>query len=282
MSKNEPLEKIVQKLIINGTLTDQSGLFYGKTGVAVFFFHYARLTGNELYQDYAMELLETIQNQITVTISMRYDIGLAGIGVGLEYLLQNVFLEANDDIFDEFDAKMYRTAMYEPYPDFSLEGGLAGWGRYFVYRLRGNGRKDSKLHEAMAHIADEISQRIVENSIPENEQPDVFRFLHDLTLLPEYAAKYDNLLKNCKEWKCIRELDVQTIFPYMSALQRLYSCQNYFNIDLTEEIGKEWTKWKETDKESLTDMGFLKGWTTEGLLHLVCFNRQNDSWINLL
>ena len=31
------LEKIVQKLIINGTLSDQPGLFYGKTGIAVFF-----------------------------------------------------------------------------------------------------------------------------------------------------------------------------------------------------------------------------------------------------
>ena len=46
------LGKAVQTLIINGTFTDQPGLFYGKTGIAVFFFYYARLTGNELYQDF--------------------------------------------------------------------------------------------------------------------------------------------------------------------------------------------------------------------------------------
>jgi hypothetical protein len=47
------LDKIVQTLIINGTLTEQPGLFYGKTGIAVFFFHYGRQTGNRLFQEYA-------------------------------------------------------------------------------------------------------------------------------------------------------------------------------------------------------------------------------------
>ena len=37
----KPLEKIVETLIINGTLAEQAGLFYGKTGIAVFFFYYA-------------------------------------------------------------------------------------------------------------------------------------------------------------------------------------------------------------------------------------------------
>ena len=136
------IEKNVQKLIINGTLTDCPGLFYGKIGIAVFFFHYARQTGNVLFQDYAIDLIEEIQKQITVDISARYDVGLAGIGVGFEYLLQNGFLDAEDsDIFEDFDALMYRVAMYEPYPDLSLQEGLSGWGRYFIYRFRDNGKK---------------------------------------------------------------------------------------------------------------------------------------------
>ena len=160
----KPLEKIVQTLIINGILTEQPGLFYGKTGIAVFFFHYARQTGNELFQDYAMDLIEGIQEQITVTTSARYDTGIAGIGVGFEYFLQNVFLEAEDSsIFDDFDARMYRAAMYEPYPDLSLESGFTGWGRYFIYRLYCNSHKNSKLHEALTHIADEIAQKVQAN-----------------------------------------------------------------------------------------------------------------------
>jgi hypothetical protein len=277
------LEKIIQTLIVNGTLTEQPGLFYGKTGIAVFFFHYARQTGNELFQDYTAGLIEEIRKQITVTVSARYDVGLAGIGVGFEYMLQNGFLEAEgDDIFEDFDARMYRVAMYEPYPDLSLEGGLTGWGRYFVYRLRGKGHKDSKLHEALTHIANEISQKIVKNTIPEDEQPDVYRFFHDLTTLPEYSDKFRNSLNKCKEWKCIYEPDVSKLFPYTGDLQRLYVCQNCFNMDLSKEIAQEWEKWEETDNNSLINMGLLNGWTKEGLLHLTFLNKNNISWLNLL
>ena len=148
------MDKIVQTLIINGTLTEQPGLFYGKTGIAVFFFHYARQTGNGLFLEYAIDLIEEIHKQITITVSSRYDVGLFGIGVGFAYFLQNGFIETeDDDFFDDFDAQMYRIAMYEPYTDLSLEGGLVGWGRYFLYRRRGNGHNYSKLHEALTHIS---------------------------------------------------------------------------------------------------------------------------------
>ena len=56
------LEKIVQKLIINGSLTEQHGLFYGKTGIAIFFFHYARQTANKLFENYAINMVEKNQH----------------------------------------------------------------------------------------------------------------------------------------------------------------------------------------------------------------------------
>ena len=71
------IETIVQTLIINGSLTEQPGLFHGKTGIAVFFFHYARHTGNALFNEYATYLIDELQNQITPTTSIQYDIGLA-------------------------------------------------------------------------------------------------------------------------------------------------------------------------------------------------------------
>ena len=209
----KPLEKIVQKLIISGTITEQPGLFYGKAGIAVFFFHYAHQTRNEIAQSYAMELIEEIQKQFTDSASVRYDIGLAGIGVGFEYFLQNGFLVADEEIFEDFDARMFRAALYEPYPDLSLEGGLTGLGRYFIYRLLGKGQKTEKLHKSLTHIASEISRKIKKKTVLEKEQPDVFRFFHDLVSIPEYSETYSKLLQKCREWKCIRQPDVQMIFP---------------------------------------------------------------------
>lgn len=277
------LETIVQTLIINGTLTDSPGLFYGKTGIAVFFFNYARQTGNELFYDYAIDLIDKIQDQITVSISAQYDIGLAGIGVGFEYFVQNGFLEADDnDIFEDLDARMYRITMYEPYSDLNIEGGLTGWGRYFIFRLKGNGKKDRKLYKALNHIAMEISQKITNNTVSESERLDVYRFFYDLTTLHEDFDKYRNTLQKCMKWECIRRLEIQKIFPYMNNLQRLLSCQKYFNLDLTKKIEKEWIQWKEFDKDVIIDLGLLKGWTMEGLLYLASVNKNNISWINLL
>ena len=275
------LEKIVQRLIINGTLTDQPGLFYGKTGIAVFFFHCARQTGNQLYQDYAMELIEKIQEQIADTASVRYDTGLAGIGVGFEYFLQSGFLVADDNIFDDFDTKMYNTAMYEQYPNLSLVEGLTGWGRYFIYRLQGNGYEKDKSHKALTHIAMEIERKMMKNEVSKNEQPDVYRFLYDLTSLPGYAVKYKNTLLLCRKWKCISEPNVQKLFPYMNQLQRLYVYMKYFKIELIEEINQEWEKWKANENHFLMDMGLLKGWTNEGLLYLSYTYQKEYSWLNL-
>ena len=277
------IETIVQTLIINGSLTEQPGLFYGKTGIAVFFFHYARHTGNALFNEYAMNLIDELQNQITSTTSIQYDIGLAGIGVCFDYFLQNRFIEAEDnDFFEMYDDRLYRAVLYETDFDLNLERGLTGLGRYFINRLRGFGQKDSKLHKSMIHIAHDISRQIKKKNIPENEKPDVYRFFYDLVTLPEYAEKYTHPFQLCKEWDCIRKPDIQNLFPYMNNLQRLYACQNYFSLDLTGEIEKEWEKWQKGNYSSITNMGLLNGWATEGMLYLTFFHNLDKSWFNLL
>jgi len=58
------LQQIADMLLLNGTLTECPGLVHGKMGIAVFFFHYAKYTGNELFADYAMDLIGETLNQI--------------------------------------------------------------------------------------------------------------------------------------------------------------------------------------------------------------------------
>ena len=68
----------------------------------------------------------------------------------------------------------------------------------------------------------------------------------------------------------------------MNDLQRLYTRQNYFNLNLSKEIEQAWEKRKATENNSLSDMGLLKGWATEGLLQLTKFNQTDVLWILLL
>jgi len=277
------IEKIFETLIINGSLTEQPGLFYGKTGIAVFFFHYAQHTGNTLFQEYAMALIEAIQKQITNTTPTRYDVGIAGIGAGFEYFLQNGFIEAEgSDFFEDFDDRMYRAVMHEPYSGFSLEGSITGWGRYFIYRLQGTGHKHKKLNDALMFIANLLTKKIKLNKVTEKERPDVYRFLLDLTAIPEFKEIFSKPLLQCKAWDSISKPDIRKIFPYLNPLQRLLACQRYFNLDLSDEIRQEWEKWEEADNNALTDMGLLKGWAAEGMLYLTRFHNLDNSWIKLI
>lgn len=54
------LSHIAEILLLNGTLTECPGLVHGKMGIAIFFFHYAQYTKNELFADYAMDLINSL------------------------------------------------------------------------------------------------------------------------------------------------------------------------------------------------------------------------------
>jgi hypothetical protein len=132
----QDLQQIVNMLLLNGTLTECPGLVHGKMGIAVFFFNYAQYADDMLFADYAMDLIGEMLNQIHVNSPADYERGIAGIGVGIDYLIRNHFLDVEDDICEDFDQRMVRAVMYDPWQDFSQYSGLTGYGRYWITRLR--------------------------------------------------------------------------------------------------------------------------------------------------
>jgi len=53
-------QKIINVLLLNSSFIDNLGLMHGKTGIAIFFFNLARTTKNQIYEDYAGELIDEI------------------------------------------------------------------------------------------------------------------------------------------------------------------------------------------------------------------------------
>jgi hypothetical protein len=89
-----------------------------KTGIVVFFFHYAQFTGNELFADYAIYLIGKMLDQIHVNSPADYEKGIAGIGAGIDYLIRNKFLITEDDICEDFDYRMVRAVTIRPLAGF--------------------------------------------------------------------------------------------------------------------------------------------------------------------
>ena len=280
----QDLRQIADMLLLNGTLTECPGLVNGKMGIAIFFFHYAKHTGIELYEDYAIDLINEMKSQLHNNSPADYKTGLAGIGVGIDYLITNRFLNDDNDIFEDFDERMYRAVIYDPWDDFSLYDGITGYGRYWMRRLRKQMSSMQQARECLLHIAEWITEKITD--IPEKEQTDLYCFLQDLLQIRGFEI-YHVLLEKCRSWnlslknnsQCFNRLGDSAAGNFV----RMYQSGYYFNSTQDDEIDNALKQIPDFDMEkSLFETGLFNGYAGEGMLRLTALNQENISWMQLI
>lgn len=103
MEAKEYYTKLSDYLILNGYSKNNSGLYYGKAGLAVGLFELSRYLNDERIENHAFELLN--QSLISKTEVCDLEKGLSGIAYALRYLVENRFIEAdaNELISDKLD-----------------------------------------------------------------------------------------------------------------------------------------------------------------------------------
>lgn len=273
------LFEIVDVLLLNGTLVESPGLLYGKMGIAIFFFHYSKFTNNELFADYAMDLIDKILNQIHINSPVDYANGLAGIGVGIDYLIQNNFLAVEGDVCDDFDQKMYNAILYESCFDASMYNGLCGYGRYWITRLK---FQDSApiAYKALCCIVEQIEENFSKMTVL--EQFDSFRLLNALQTYPNFEKLSLLLEKYLKESRIsIESLGVLKEYT-LENVARIYQYKKHFSddvcivdYDISKRISNvEWS--------SFVNLGLLSGLSGEAMLLLVALKSNNIFWLDLL
>lgn len=278
------LQQIADMLLLNGTLTECPGLVHGKMGIAIFFFHYARFADNELFADYAMDVIGETLEQIHVNSPSDYEKGVAGIGVGINYLIQNNFLSIEDDICEDFDQRMVRAVTNDPWPDFTQYSGLIGSGRYWITRLR-YPAPAIQAQECLSNIAAQIDERITDISTA--EQTDVICFLYDLQRILGFDSCIE-LSKQCqRKWNLQSFTDTRNLprlgTSSISNIIRSYYRNRYFNDVLQNGIEISLKQIPDLDMEKApTSTGLLNGYAGEGMLRLTLLDQTNLSWMHLL
>jgi hypothetical protein len=277
------LSQIADMLLLNGTLKECPGLVHGKIGIAVFFFHYAQYTHNMLFADYAVDLIGEMQNQLHANSRADYEKGIAGIGVGIDYLIRNEFLNIEDDIFEDLDGRMVRAVKYDPWQDFSLYDGLTGYGRYWISRLRYQ-TSSVQARECLSHIVGLIEENLPD--IPAEEQTDVYCFLHDLHEIQGVEISIE-LWEQCRKWN-LSSTNTSKYFPRLgdsatAHILRMYQRNRYFNDALQGDMDMTLKQIPDLDMEkSPASLGLLTGYAGEGLLRLTVLGQTNTSWMQLL
>lgn len=284
LDKEQYLSQIADILIINGTLTECPGLVHGKIGIAIFFFHYAKYTNNMLFADYAMDLIDEILNQLNVNSRANYKKGIAGIGVGIDYMIQNDFLDTEDDICEDFDSIMYRAVKYDPWPDFSQYNGLTGYGRYWMTRLNFP-VPAMQARECLIHIV-----KLIEENLPDisaEDRTDVYCFLYDLQKISNFD-RCAGLLEQCRKIWGLKSPNIILSFPRLgdSAIGniiRFYQSEHYFNVSLQHEMNIALRQIPALDMEKPpVDTGLFNGYVGEGMLRLAALGQSGYSWMFLL
>lgn len=272
------LSEIVDILILNGTLTECPGLIHGKIGLAIFFFNYAKYNHDTLFSNYAIELINETQNQIHINSPADYERGIAGIGIGINYLIKNNFLTADNDIYDDLDQRMKRAVLYEPWQDFSLYNGLIGYGRYWISRM--NHPESSLLaQECLLHIVKLIKEKW--ESISIEEQVDIYYFIYSLHQISIFNPHIEPIIKELYNSIKINHSHNQAN-SFIGKLASIFQYNNYSDILKHEvnNITEHLLNWN--INKSYQDTGILFGYAGEGLLRLSLINQTDLSWLSLL
>ena len=232
-------DQIINSLLLNASFIDNLGLMHGKMGISIFFFHLARKTKNEIYEDYAGELIDEIYEEITANTPVDFENGLAGIGWGIEYLVQNKFIEADtDEVLEEFDNRIFKELIYSTPKEIGLLNGIVGIGAYFLKRIQNPLTNDEKIttltnKQTLIHVIDELERQT-------QDVKEIFKELEARTETLEHSPK--GALRTNPETKETIEtkqcFDITWNYPVILwFLAELYQ-QNIFNFKVEKIIQK--------------------------------------------
>ena len=274
MKPEKVLKHIAERLMQQSVAVSNPGLLHGKMGLAVFFLHYARYTGDSLFEDHAMVLLDNIQEQLRYRHDIDYASGLAGIGAGIEYLVQNSFIEGNThEILEEVDKAIFNATISDDHTDAGLLTGLTDAGRYLLFRIAGKdtnddyvGTLDNKM--LLIHITDRLDR--MQPVLKEEEAGDIYRFLYAMDQANILPVKVKRMIRTFSSR--ILTLDQENgMHPYQRNMETLL---RYRYSALTFCIQQKC--------RSMTGPDLYGGLAGIGLYIISKLDKQYKKWMELL
>lgn len=145
VSLNLKLKEIAAVLEVRGDESPDVGVLGGTSGVAMFFFYYAKYRNDSRYTEIGYQLLkksvEILSNEYSLAT---YCSGIAGASWVFEHLSQEGLIEVdNDHLLPEIDAYLHQKMEYElQRGHYDFLHGAIGYGLYFLKRF-GNTKSPS-------------------------------------------------------------------------------------------------------------------------------------------
>lgn len=161
--KND-LEK---SIILN---SNNYGLLKGQTGLSLTYFLLSDLFPDNYFRERANLLLDQVCENICDVKGFNFENGLAGIGWGIEWMIQNGYVKSDaNEALEELDDELYKSVVGLKSPNISLENGALGKAMYFYKRLNTqtfqsmhNRYRNICNHECLILLIDEINENLLD------------------------------------------------------------------------------------------------------------------------
>lgn len=199
-AKDTTLVRIAKLLMLHSSFIGDLGFMNGKMGIALFFYHLSRYTDKKIYDDFAGELIDEIYTEIHNHYPSNFRNGLCGIAWGIEYLIQNQFVEADaNEVLYDLDKMIFEWDVRK-ISDSTLETGLEGIAHYVIARCTG------KPTENIIIPKDYISE--LSTTLEKNNKKEISSALRNI-LTGKYSYEKGYLLT---DWICKVKYDQRKIF----------------------------------------------------------------------
>lgn len=131
-------QKMLHHLILHShDVPTAWGLFDGMTGIMLVLAHYARVHKMPVIEHVSDYLMEQITKNIAKTDSICLGNGMAGIGWGIEYLIQNGYMKGcGVELTQEMDERIMGLDIHRM-DDDTMEKGLTGLFHYVMAHVQG-------------------------------------------------------------------------------------------------------------------------------------------------
>jgi len=127
------------------------GLFEGKTGLSIYFYHQARLRSEKRYKTFAGKLLDSTYEQIHSKLPVDLKSGFTGICSGILHLIETGFVKGNPNfVLKNLDDKIINTLYFSYFSD--------------------NQYISSDELKTVAHCSLYLCKRLTDNNLAKNEK----------------------------------------------------------------------------------------------------------------
>lgn len=273
------LQRIANILLLNASFIENLGLLDGKIGIAIFFYHYSRYTGNEVFEHYADELIDEIYSQICKSSPIDFKNGMMGIGWGLWYLAHKEFIEANlDETLSEIDDKIFYS-YFESINTSNNEDSFLGLILYLVSRAKVNDIEGNLINlrknQMIVQTMDECICLLTRNeffgtklSILTLSQLNLLLwFILQIHEIQIYTLKCNLLLNNVLSYVRTNKSIHYNVVEYKTCYKILKSYKQ--NRDIADNVLESICQWPEKNKIKyhLSDDCFYANYAQDSLFY---------------